>query len=124
MDTQRWHKTQAAHNQKFSNDISAILPNQYRDWEIISMFYAALHLVDKYFSNNDVPMPTGHRSRELKIQSVLPAIYDDYMDLFRLSMDSRYRIQYANITSSDVDVAQTRLNDIVNYFMKLDGSEH
>ena len=31
------HKIQAHHNQKFLNDISLAFPNQYGDWEIISI---------------------------------------------------------------------------------------
>ena len=118
MLSQKQHRIQAHHNQKFSNDISSMFPNQYGDWEIISMFYAALHLVDEYFSKTVVPLPTNHKSRNLKIRSILPTIYDDYMVLYNLSMTSRYIKSYTNITLNDIDVARTSFSNIVNHFIR------
>ena len=49
MINQNWHQVQYMHNKKLSDDMMRSFQSQYNYWQITSLFYSALHLINAYF---------------------------------------------------------------------------
>jgi len=62
----------------------------YRDWEVITLFYSALHLVERYCEVHSIPIPKNHKSREDVVVGWLKDISVDYLNLYQLSKNARY----------------------------------
>lgn len=119
MSSQDWHISQYTHNKNFSDDILLKFQSTYYDWTITSLFYSVLHRVDAYFSQSKAILPANHRERKEKIQEKLPLIYNQYEQLFMLSMQSRYQRRYNCMAESDVKAAQNLHQQIITYINKM-----
>jgi len=86
-----WHAQQGIHNKDTSDFLNTKTPT-YIDWEITSLFYSALHMVDSYCDKNQMAPPRNHRERIEFIKNNLPSSYSPYKKLFDLSTKSRYVI--------------------------------
>ena len=99
------HVLQATKNEQFFSDFD--LDNTpYLDWAAVSLFYAALHLVDAYLAGHNTPIgsqnsepggghhPHSHYERREKIvnEPALNPIDSPYRDLKQRSDDARYYI--------------------------------
>lgn len=84
-----WHKSQSVHNKTTSDFLNTANPNHI-DWEVTTLFYAALHLVDNYFQINNLPMPSNHDERKRLVRSQLPTLYSAFHKLYSLSFRARY----------------------------------
>lgn len=62
---------------------------EYADWEVIPLFYAALHSVN-YFERRGLVLHESHRERGGMINSRLPRVGRAYRKLYMPSMKSRY----------------------------------
>jgi hypothetical protein len=65
----------------------------FADWEIVTLFYSALHYVDCYLDRAHSIDPNGHGGlggRKDYIIDLLPEIESDYRLLRALSEDARY----------------------------------
>ena len=113
MINQNWHQVQYMHNKKLSDDMMHSFQSQYNDWQITSLFYSALHLINSYFYKNNMPRPTNHRKRSEAVKKELPAIYSEYQELRELSEHARYKLPYSSMTDADVLRAQTNFQKIV-----------
>ncbi len=61
--TSNWHAVQSIHNKDASDFLNTKTP-AYVDWEITSLFYSALHLVDAYCAKNQAEQQlSNHRER-------------------------------------------------------------
>ena len=86
------HLDQSNHNKDTSDFLNTQNPN-YIDWEITTLFYAALHRVDNYFKNNGPRIPTDHQERNRLVRQELPTVvYSAYHKLFVLSLRARYSV--------------------------------
>ena len=85
------HKYKSTHNEDFYKQIYLNVQNSI-DWQIISLFYSALHLVDSYADKNLSYHPNSHviRNRFIQRDHNLRNIYDDYMLLYNESKIVRY----------------------------------
>jgi len=83
------HLDQSNHNKDTSDFLNTQNPNHI-DWEITTLFYAALHRVDNYFRNNGPRIPTNHPERKRLVRQELPNAYSAYHMLFTLSIRARY----------------------------------
>lgn len=81
------HLPLAESNERFAESIAA-LPTRFPDWEITVLFYSALHYVDAFLSTQGIH-PRNHDSRIRSIRSYINA-WEDYRDLYHLSLDARY----------------------------------
>jgi hypothetical protein len=59
------------------------------DWAITALFYRAVHLLEAYFSREDVHH-TNHTARSRAIAREFPETYGAYVELTRLSRLARY----------------------------------
>jgi len=103
MSTQ-WHELQSDHNINASDLMNSKNP-RFVDWEVTTLFYSILHLVDKFFDQNGPRLPVNHQDRKRLVRDLLPAIYPDYHKLYSLSIRSRYTVGF-RIPQSDRDTAK------------------
>ena len=102
--TLNWHITQSIHNKEVSDFLNKETP-AYIDWEITSLFYSALHLVNGYCKKNQLILPSTHRKRNPFIKKNLPSAYVFYKKLFDLSMKSGYTVGI-KMNSSSLGIAK------------------
>lgn len=96
------HIEQYRKNKKLANT-DLLKENEYMDWRIVVIFYAAMHYIDSSYAN--LMHPTTHKSRKkyLQVNSKYDEIIDDYENLEMLSRKSRYdciKIKQRDITDA------------------------
>lgn len=84
-----WHESQSDHNKDAYGFLHTENPS-YVDWEVTTLFYAALHLVDGYFEKNGIQLPNSHRTRNHLVNKELNSLYPTYRKLYNLSLKARY----------------------------------
>lgn len=94
---------------------------EYADWIITSTFYCALHIIDKYILNNFDVKSYSHEQRSryiLKYLSDYEELYNDYKELKKFSIYSRYKffilLEDENSIKLTMENAKKRLNRIEN----------
>ena len=58
------------------------------EWEVITMFYIALHLFNDYFEKNGIDFKKSHDGRKKIIKIKLPHLSKNYQKLYNASMDA------------------------------------
>jgi hypothetical protein len=103
LPTQRRHLQQAEHNEALFSQLEVFSP-QFLDWQVTTLFYAALHYVDAYLATAP---PTGvhpdtHRDRLHLVETErnLRPIARDYRLLMTQSVQARY--EAVRFTASEV----------------------
>ncbi len=83
------HLRQAERNERVASHLTA-----FPDWQIVALFYAALHYVDAYLTHRlgDQGHPTSHQTRLRFVapDSALTTVYQQYRELLDRSQDARY----------------------------------
>ncbi|MCV0366307.1 MAG: hypothetical protein K5798_03450 [Nitrosopumilus sp.] len=102
--------SQSTHNRETSDFLHTVSP-LHHDWEIITLFYSALHKVDKYFIDNGITKPRNHGERKNLVRQHLSIIYPSYHKLSTFSHRARYTVG-TNIPINELPVAQTHYNVI------------
>ena len=87
-----WHDGKKIHDFETSTFLGTN-PIKFCDWEVITLFYSALHYVDSYLSNAfSIDFVANHDDRKRWVNSLLPQINRIYLVLYYLSRDSRYNL--------------------------------
>ena len=81
------HQQKAVRNESFANDLIN-LPTRYTDWEVVAMFYSALHYVSAFLDTLG-EQPKTHQQRQ-KLVAQHTSIAAEYEDLFQARLDARY----------------------------------
>lgn len=90
MPNYAWHDGKKIHDFDTSNFLGTN-PFKFCDWELITLFYSALHYVDSYLSNAfGIDTILNHDDRKRYVTSFLPQIKKIYLTLYYLSRDARY----------------------------------
>ena len=108
---------QSKHNIDSNRYLAKANPD-YRDWEITTLFYSAIHLVNAYFLLATNKKPNTHDKRKKLIESELNSIYRDYYSLECLSRKARYEPTYQNLTPEEVNKAIDCYNAIFAHVKK------
>ena len=95
MPAESSHIAQAEKNESFYR---ALLSNpdsleRYADWQVVVLFYAALHYADAFFARAGLH-PSNHRERDRLVAQTpeLSRIYPEYRTLYDSSLDARYNL--------------------------------
>lgn len=117
MPTLDEHIVQAAHNEA----LSRVIEQQYADWALTALFYAALHYVEAYFyqdSASGYPRHyTNHVDRHAAVRSRLRPIYGHYRALMTHSLDARYNC--VAFSASDVhSVRRGEFDQLKTYILR------
>ena len=90
MPNYAWHDGKKIHDFDTSNFLGTN-PFKFCDWELITLFYSALHYVDSYLSKCfGIDTILNHDDRKRYVTSFLPQIKKIYLTLYYLSRDARY----------------------------------
>lgn len=116
--TEPQHRGKAAHNLALSTDLTAH-GDEYRDWQVISIFYSAVHWVQAYLRAKTSSYPQTHQERDQLINSLpdLKPIYRNYEELKHLSVTARYTC--LSINNKDVGDARTNHEAIARHIANL-----
>ena len=114
-----FHSKQFAHNRKFASDVLRTFKSEYNDWTVTSLFYSAVHLIDRYFDQHVPNPPKTHVKRFKLIRKDLKPIYPDYDRLYSLSIQSRYDASYTRISAIDVQHAKSCLAVITAHIQSI-----
>lgn len=113
----RWNVAQSKHNIDSNRYLTKANPD-YRDWEITTLFYSAVHIVNTYFLLAAKKSPNTHQQRKKLVESELYPIYSAYYSLEHLSRKSRYDIPHQDLTPEEGDEAVRCHSIIINYMKK------
>ena len=93
-----WHVRQSEHN----HDIWEYLSKNPRcvDWEITTLFYSALHVIDEYLSSKGM-RPRRHFDRNTMVQEEIEPIADAYVKLYSLCIKARYVVGFDELMESE-----------------------
>lgn len=112
-----WRKSQSQHNIVTQVYLQNKHP-EYTDWEITSIFYASLQLVDEYFRNKISRVPYSHKIRTPLVKSSsLNPIYPEYHKLVMLSQKSRYKTHHSTLTSNERNAAFSYYEKIKQFIL-------
>ncbi len=98
MITAQQHLYLAERNEEFAENIVA-LPERFFDWEVTTLFYSALHYVSAYLATLG-HHPSSHHRRGTLVNN-LTTVWDEYQNLFLLSMAARYYATPITIQQAD-----------------------
>ena len=97
MPLESQHIDQAERNESCFQSMSGLNPRQFTDWEVITLFYSALHYVEAYLARNGIDHPHSkkhaHRETEMLKHADLDVIVMNYLSLHDYSQNARYEIQ-------------------------------
>ena len=102
MLTARDYLALAERNEQFVEAIAS-LPQRFPEWEITTLFYAALHYANAFLATRG--HAPGNHARRNELITNLTNVGQDYHDLYRLSLNARYR---------GVSYTQHRVDEIKN----------
>lgn len=107
------HYTKYQANLVFVSTLQAAAKSQHLDWQVSSIFYAALHLVQTYFAVRHPELdPQSHveRNRLIATTEIVEDIYPPYRKLYERSREARY--QCTNWDTQRVTAARKQLERI------------
>ena len=84
-----WYRRQSEYNRSVYEWMDESRPNL-ADWKVTVLFYSALHRVNYWFVTQTEKVPENHVERNRRVERELPAIFDDYRDLYTMSRRARY----------------------------------
>ena len=61
------------------------------DWKVSAPFYSELHRVNYRFAKETGRAPGNHFERNRRVEGELALVFNDYNDLYLMSMRARYR---------------------------------
>lgn len=86
MATDKEHRRQAEHNQKF---LESIDQSEFPDWLSTVAFYKAVHLVQALLTASG-RNAKSHKSRNRILKTTWPAVWKEYHPLYSFSRLARY----------------------------------
>ena len=115
------HLAQALKNERLSGHIRALESDEnFADWQVTTLFYSALHLVDAFLGDTLNRHPESHRDRGqfvVKLADLKP-IAGQYLNLESRSRDARYGL--IPITSTQAkQISQSNFQPIKSRILSL-----
>jgi hypothetical protein len=117
MPSSSQHQAQIDHNNNFLSLFSEkTTKSTYADWSIIVIFFSAMHVIEKYFSEVHKKHNINHNDRNQAIKNDirLTKIYPDYRRLYDWSRELRYDVTFINFDDKDVEEAKKHYKNIEN----------
>ncbi len=96
----------------------------HKDWEVTTLFYSAVHVVDSYLVLVKNTKPRTHTQRKKLVKQELSPIFDDYDSLELLGRKSRYDSSPQGLTLDEERAAlqwHRSVDDYVRSQLKLSG---
>jgi hypothetical protein len=103
-----FYQRKASHDKQTSEFLGAEAP-RYTDWEIVTLFYSAVHLINIFFDRHQVMIPRDYDGRYRQIETYLSSILQSYDTLRLLSVMARYE---QPVTNQHLVIANECYDDI------------
>lgn len=119
MPSEQGHKAKARNNVDFVNTFQ-LENTPFRDWAIVGMFYAAIHLVEGYLAQHDIH-PEDHRVRQGCVSRMgdLRPVWDDYRALQDKAWPARYRwVRFSISEAETLKDCLSRIDQRITTLMK------
>ena len=91
------HLEQIDRNESLYRDLCRLYTSvpKYTEWEVVALFYSALHHVEAYLDMHGGRHSGSHRERNIFIREAADfrAIAAEYMYLYNMSITARYELQ-------------------------------
>lgn len=113
-----WHKIQSQHNDHTNSFLFSVTP-LYQDWEITTMFYSVVHLVNAYLDIHLTKYPRTHNQREQLIDQYLQQIATDYYTLKDICQRARYLVETTKLQPNEITEARRCQQTIISEISKL-----
>ena len=105
------HLSKAEHNEEFFRSFDVDTTN-YKDWIVISIFYAAIHYYEAYFALEGKHSGSHHRAEDwISSDEKISDTYDDYRELKHQRLYANYAKKF--FTSDEIK------NSIIPKFNKI-----
>ena len=91
--------------------------SDYQDWEITTLFYSAIHIVNAYLFLVVNKIPTSHYKRKKLIELELNLIYPYHCSLEMQSQKARYESSYQDLTP-EIDMVKRCHAEIFTFVKK------
>lgn len=89
MPTAKQHYHKATYNEKFFEDIK----NNYPDWAITGIFYAAVHLMEAFLAAKGIYVEDHkERAKFIGVLKELKPLFQHYRALYDYSVNARYKL--------------------------------
>ena len=85
-----WYREQSERCMRFYDWLQAVRPDDVHDWKVVVLFYSALHRINYWLVKQTGRNPKNHAERNRRVESELPQVFDDYRDLYMMSLQARY----------------------------------
>jgi hypothetical protein len=117
LPTENWHIYKKKHDFETSQFLSNASP-KYLDWEVITIFYSAMHLIDSAIckirlTGTVIPEPKNHKERRKLVARHLACVATEYGMLENISQWARY--EEVVIDNNILDSANTLYSEILTY---------
>jgi len=107
MPSYNWHEIKKQRDFNASQYLGQV-PNTFVDWEVIALFYSALHYVDSYLAMcYNIDTVFDHQDRKNLIRSFIKMIEKNYRLLYHICRDARY---------NEVPIGQRELIKAKSYY--------
>jgi len=105
-----WHDGKKIHNIGANTYLVRASSRQFLDWEIVTLFYSAVHYIDSYLDRkHGINTIFNHKERNDFVKTLISRIERTYRLLYHLSQDARYD---CTIRMSEVNKAKTCFGEI------------
>ncbi len=84
-----WYYEKSKYNKDTADYLYDKTPN-HMDWEVVVIFYAAIHLINYKLEKKNKPVPKRHETRLESVERFFPEIASEYHTLYSLSRAARY----------------------------------
>ena len=88
--TLEWYKEQSERCRWFYDWLQAVRPGDAHDWKVVALFYSILHRINYWLVRQTGRDPRNHAERNRRVENELPQVFDDYRNLYMMSMQARY----------------------------------
>lgn len=116
------HLAQEEKNERYCDLLraSAQSGETFRDWEVVGLFYSALHYVDAYLARMPYhPRSLGARNKLIRLTSGLRPIQRSYLTLYDRSRDARYELveisrdRLIGLRNGEFDAIRTHVRNLL-----------
>lgn len=105
---------QSAHNHDAQKQLSRC-PSQYIDWEITTLFYSAVHVINGYLLSEIGITPHSHKERNELVEKEIKPIWPDYHTFYILCKKVRYSAEFDSVTEGERQLALRLHNSICDH---------
>ena len=122
LPTESEHLARAEKNEKYCDLLRSSIQSSetYRDWEIVGLFYSALHYVDAYLARIPFhPRSHGTRNNLVRMTSELRPIHRSYLTLYDRGRDARYELveisldRLTGLRNGEFDAVKTHVRSLL-----------